>query len=303
MKNFIICLLALAFLCLCLNPLQASAASTAPDLSQPCSLTLHYDTEDAGFPDLDISIYRFAEIQADLSMDLVTPYSSLPVSIHGITSQQAWNTVASTLSAYIAADSIPATRTEKTDSDGTVRFTDLQSGLYLVSPVTAENEEGIYTFDTFVILVPGVRDEAYHYDVEANPKCSKFTPAEEYTVIKLWKDAGNTNRRPASIRVDILRDSTLVESVLLSSENNWSYTWKVQPGDTGIWTVAEKDVPKDYQVTISQKAFTFTITNTNASTPPPPQTGDSFPVVGIVMIMCLSGCAIILLEIYRRRRR
>lgn len=42
---------------------------------------------------------------------------------------------------------------------------------------------------------------AYHYAVEAKPKCTSFVPKTQYSVTNLWQDTGNQNARPKNITV------------------------------------------------------------------------------------------------------
>lgn len=302
-KNVLRWLCVMVFCCALFRPLQVNAVN-ALETERPCSLTLHYTQDGTGFSELDIRVYRVAEAFADGTFELVSPFSDYPVNIHGITSQKEWKDVATTLTAYIAADQVQPDRTETTDSDGTAAFAGLETGLYLVCGVVVENGTGTYQFDDFMVYLPTPRDDTFEYDVEAKPKCTSFVPKTEYQVIKLWKDAGDSGARPVSITIDILKDGVLRETVVLSADNDWSYAWTASAGDEGKWTVAERDVPQGYQVTISENTTTFTITNT--STPEqdgPPDTGDSLVLWPWVLACCISGSLLLILSIYRERKQ
>ena len=300
---------------LLLLPLGVFAAEINPEAA--CSLTLHYTQEQVGFPGLEIRIYRVAEAMEDWTFEKLEPYSGWPVNIHGITSQAEWQTVADTLTAYIAAEGTAPYRTGITDEKGTVAFAELETGLYLVAGATAENEQGIWSFNRFMVYLPTPQGSEYLYDVEALPKCTGFTPAPEgteYKVLKLWQDEGYEHLRPQSVTVDILLDGQVWETAILSPENDWSYTWKAPQGG-GQWTVVERDIPEDYWVTVSEKDQTFVITNSymeyNPDDPgggndpePPiiPPTGDTFPLWLWITVMCISGFLLTLLGIARGRR-
>ena len=257
----ILCILMLLF---CLTP----ASAAAPDLTQDCSLTLTYQQGGTSFPGMDISIYRVASAQANGSFSLLPAFEDSAADIHSVSSQQEWREIADTLTSHIAANRIAATRTETTrNPDGIAVFSQLEAGLYLVEQAIGESESGSYLFERFMVYLPTPTSNGYQYDVTAQPKSSLLPDRKDYTVLKLWRDS-NRNSRPASVTVDILKDGILQETVTLSTENNWTYTWSAADSRS-VWTVSERNVPSGYQASISQRETTFIITNTKTSAPPP----------------------------------
>lgn len=298
-KSMLRWLCVLIFCCAVLQPLQTNAAPIKTD--SDCTLTLHYTNNGMGFDALDIHIYRVAEAFPDGTFELVAPYASYPVNIHGITSQKEWKDVASTLTAYIAADHVQPYRTGQTNESGTVDFDKLETGLYLVSSVTAEDTNGTWLFSEFMMYLPTPLDDgSFDYDVEAIPKRISFTPQPEgtkYTVVKLWKDVGYSEQRPAAVTVDILNHGVVHDTVILSADNNWSYSW-TDPNGGGSWSVVEKDVPDHYMVTITSDETAFVITNTRQSDEPdPPQTGETAPIRLYITIMWISGFMLVIFGI------
>jgi len=256
-----------SLLCAFILSLGMTQAALAVDPAHPCSLTLSYTRNGAAFSGLEIEIYRVAELHANGKYALVSPYSQAPIKIHGITSQQEWQETAQTIKNYVAANQIPATCTQTTDSTGQAVFEDLQTGLYLVQGTTARDAEGTVVFHDFMVYLPTPTQNGYEYDVSAVPKYTQYTEPERYTVVKLWKDAGASAQRPESVSVDILKDGAVQESVLLSRDNNWSYSWDVSaPG--GVWSVMETNVPDGYRVSIAESGSSFIITNSKAPSGP-----------------------------------
>lgn len=298
-----ICLLVFVTAMLC--PLYANAA-TPLNPGADASLTLHYQKEGQVFPELTICIYRVAEAFPDGTYELIEPYNSYPVNIHGITSQDQWKNTATTLAAYIVADQLAPYREEKTNDAGTAEFSHLETGLYLVNEVVAENNSGTYVFNQFMVYLPTPQaDGSYNYAVEAKPKCVDYVPKREYKVTKLWQDAGHQTERPKEVTVDIYKDGKLWETQILSASNNWSYTWYVSEEDHSKWTVAECSVLDAYTVTIQQNGGAFSIINTHESNvvvPDIPPTGDSTNLLPYILVMCASGIMMILISIYGRRR-
>lgn len=304
MKKRILPIIASVFLCLTmLLPLCAHAV-TPLDPEAESSLTLHYQKDGLAFPDQLIGIYRVAEAFPDGSFELIEPFASYPIHIHDITMQEQWHQVAQVLYSRIVADQVQPDREALTDENGTVCFPQLETGLYFVREVVAENLEGTYIFNQFLVYVPTPQaDGSYNYAVEARPKCLNFVPKTHYTVTKLWQDAGFQSSRPESIDVEIYKDGVLQETQTLSAANNWTYSWSVSAEDNGQWTVAESSVPQGYRMILQQNGAAFTIVNIHPSIPDIPQTGDSFLPLPWILVMCVSGILLLILGLYGRRHR
>lgn len=280
------------------------SAITPLDPNAEASLTLHYQKDDKAFPDLSVAIYRVAEAFPDGSFDLIQPFAAYPVNIYGITVREQWNIVAQTLSSYIVADRITPDREETTDNNGTASFTGLKTGLYLVREVVAENDDGTYVFNQFMVYLPTPQPNGtYNYDVVARPKCTGFVPKDQYTVTVLWQDEGFRNVRPKEVIVDIYKDGALQDSQIMSADNNWFYLWKVSGENYGVWTVNQRTTPAGYTVSSWRTGNNFFILNSRQPVPDIPQTGDSFTPLPWILVMCISGIVLLILGIYSRRRK
>ena len=285
--------------------LSVSAASPL-DTAADAGLNLYYQKDEKAFSELEISIYRVAKALPDGTFELIEPFSSYPVNIYDITKQEEWQNIASTLSSYIVADKLAAYKIGKTDETGTAKFEHLETGLYLVREVIAENDVGTYVFNDFMVYLPTPQpDGSFDYFVEAKPKCVNFVPKTEYRVTKLWKDSGKQSERPGQITVDIYKNAELVESQILSASNNWSYTWRVSADDRSEWTVAERSTSDSYTVTVQQNSSFFTIINTHDSdtdVTDSPESGDTTNILPWILIMCFSGIILIITGLYGRRK-
>jgi hypothetical protein len=107
-------------------------------------------------------------------------------------------------------------------------------------------------------------------------KPSGSTGTVRKVVKKTWDDKGYERQRPSSIKVQLMRNGAVHETVTLSANNNWQYTWsslqaKDSSGKEIRWTVKEVDV-SGYIVNIDQHGDTFLITNAPVK-PSLPQTG------------------------------
>ena len=301
MKKRIIHLLWILVLCIVfINPLQVNANAML-DVNTKCTLEITYAKENDTFENLDIRIYRVAKANVDGTFDLIDPYADFPVNIHGVTSQKEWKDIATTLNSYILSEQVYTYQRGVTDTNGKIRFHELETGLYLVSGVIAKNEDKTYIFESFMVYLPSfTKDGSFHYNVISKPKCSEYLMDNEpidYKVVKLWKDSANPQNRPNAVNVEIFKDGNPYHTVVLDKNNNWSYTWTAM-NKNEQWTVVEKDVPKEYKVTISNNNTTFIITNilpSHANTSP--STGDTTSLGFYIIIMCISGFLLVIIGI------
>lgn len=297
-KRILATVLTLIFL---LSALALAAEGAAyVDTGATGSLTLTYGYEGEPLADAEIRIYRVAEISRYADFVLTGAFAELPVEVNQVKTQQEWNQVASTLSAYVTAMSISADGQAVTDSGGAVHFASLPLGLYLVEGLRVDVEGGYRQFDSFVISVPDLDEtDAWVYDVQAKPKSvfQEVTPQQiTYTVNKLWKDEGYSHLRPRSISLELYCNGTLVETVTLSAENDWSYSWTA-PDDGGLWQVVEADVPEGYTVTMEQKDTFFFVTNGYDDPEKPPKTGDITDLRLPMILMCVAGLGLVVLGV------
>lgn len=283
---------------------MTSVARDFVETDRKCTLDLTYKYEETFFSGVEVNIYKVASFTKVGEFELAGAFADYAVDVVNVKSQDEWNALADTLAAYVVADSLMPTATATTNENGVAAFADLEVGLYLIGGFIAEYiDNGTVQYDDFLLSVPGLDDaENWIYDVDSLPKPLYHEPVYEeieYSVVKLWKDSGNENKRPVIIEVEILKNGEHQETVNLSAENNWSYSW-IGLDDGSVWQVVERNVPEDYTVTFENKETSFIITNTYLTEEPP--TGDSFNAIPYIVIMCASGALLILVGIIRRRK-
>lgn len=310
-------------LIICFGMVRVECCAAGIDVNHSCSLTLSYTRNGKAFSELEIEVYRVAELCDNGMYKLLVPFSYYPIKIYGITSQQEWRDTAQTIKNYVVSDQIEPCKSQKTDSQGQVSFTNLKTGLYMVRGTTARNDDGVVIFEDFMVYLPTPEGDGYDYDIEAKPKYTEYVQPTRYTVVKLWKDSDSSVQRPEFVCVEILKDGVVQTHVMLNSGNNWSYGWDVADGD-GVWSVIEKDVPEGYLVSITTTGKTFVITNTKMPSipdkpddpnkpnlpdvsedlfPETPETGDTSPILLYLIIMCVSGFGLMILGVLKLRER
>ena len=78
------------------------------------------------------------------------------------------------------------------------------------------------------------------------------------TVHKVWEDNGYPER-PDSVKVNLLKDGKVSETITLNEENQWTYSWD-DLDDRYEWTV-EEEVPIGYEASYKTVDNTVFITN------------------------------------------
>ena len=149
--------------------------------------------------------------------------------------------------------------TEKlvTDAYGKVSFTNLPLGLYFVKQTSAV--AGYAPCTSFLVTVPNYNTNDYVYDVNASPK-TDVARLTTITIRKVWNTNAST-KVTDSVTVQLLRDGVVVETAILSEQNNWQVTYTDMP-ESDAYSIKEVNVPKGLSATYSKSGYVFTVTNT-----------------------------------------
>lgn len=306
----------LVFFCFHLISLGVFAASTE-DAAEPiiieneCSLTISYRYGETSFKDVEVKLYRIAEVSEELLYTLTEPFEPTGLIINGINSTSEWNVVRSTLEAHIVADNVEPSAVLSTDENGLVCFEHLKTGMYLATVGQVTQDELVCRFETVLVSLPDLdRNGSWNYQVSVNAKAEAMPPVEpdeviELKVLKLWRGDDGRNDRPKTIEVEIFRDGLSVETVFLSEDVNWSYSWTAKD-DGAVWSVVERNVPEGYAMTVESRQNSFVLTNTRITPTPddptkPPQMGETVNVMLYVLLMVVSGALLIALGVTRKR--
>lgn len=303
-------------LCLCLSwlPCYAQAASTA-DAKEPispdkdCSLTIAYRYDGQSFSNHPVRLYKIADVSADFQYTLTAPFANSGLILNGVRSVSEWNVIRSTLETHILTYDVDADLTGVTDQDGQVCFQALKPGLYLAITEQVIQHDWIYAFDSALVALPGLgADGLWQYEVAVTSKSKAIPPAETdeeiaFKVLKLWKGDKGRSDRPQSIEVEIFRDGVSYQTVILSEENHWTFSWFAK-NDGATWKVAERNVPTGYTMMVEERETSFVLTNTRPPDKPDiPQTGDTTNIMLYFVLMNVSGIMLIILGIAGKRKR
>lgn len=290
MKKIIFALLLLLILPFNILASNTAIAKEIIDQNKSSSLSLNYKYDDIKINNVNVKIYKVADMGTNFRYTLTSDFSSYPITINGIDNKDDWNTISNTLCSYVYSDKINYTKSNIINNNK-VKFNNLTPGLYLVITDVIDEKKFILEFDSFLINLPSVNENGIlNYDVTAQPKPSYYEPKYEdvsYSVIKEWKDTGKD--RPESIDIIIYMNGEEYENVTLSSENNWSYSWN-HLDDGTKFSVIEKNVPKDYTVSIEKNERKYIIVNTKNEDNP--KTLDNIYIYFILFIGSFVGMLI-----------
>lgn len=267
------CALVVSLFCL----ITPTYAITSIDMGKNTNLNIYYGDGETGFSNVPISVYRVADISKTGEYTLTEDYSQYAISLDNIDSS-GLRALAQTLDAYTARDEINPVSSKMTNINGEMTINTLGTGLFLIRVAEHEMNDMIYRAEPMLVSLPVFTDGQWNYDVTISCKFeydSKDDIITSRKVQKVWKDDGNREMRPNSITVQLLENGNVADTITLSQENNWEYTWN-NLDNHSKWQVIELNVPDGYSVSITKEEVVFIITNTAPESPPSselPQTG------------------------------
>lgn len=264
--------------------LTLTVSANTADLTKKGSIEITLKEGTNKIKDAKITLYHIADAKEkdnNLVFELRSELSSCNVKLDDLTNDNLENEISKckidSTTKYVGV----------TNSNGIVKFNDLDLGLYLV--VQTESVKGYSDIDSFLVAIPKVEDNKWIYNAKAKPKTDIYQVID-VTVLKKW----NTDSKdlPSEVTIELYESDTLVDSIKLSNDNNWTYTWKdIKLSDK--YSVKEVNIPKGYTPSYKVNEYVFTITNTGTLA----FTGQIFypiivlSILGIVLI--LTGIKII----------
>ena len=165
-----------------------------------------------------------------------------------------------TITLYANGEKVTATPTIKDNGDDTWTIT--YSGL----DVYANGEKIVYTIEETQVT----NYEEPVYD-QKNLKVTNKRTVEyiSLTVKKIWDDGDDAEGfRPDEVTVNLLANGKVIDTVTLSENNEWEYSWteldKYANGSEIKYTVTEDEVDKyETDIEYNEDDDTYTITNTH----------------------------------------
>lgn len=278
-------------------------ARTFVDLEQKASLIVNFDPDQTPATGTEFRLYRVADITKVGDYTLTENFDDYDIVIENM-DEAAWNDMTVKLQGYISADQIQPDYSMAIGESAVAAFTDIELGLYFVSGDSFYANSYYYVPQSFIVSLPTVDSEdAWQYEVVTTPKHEATPELISLEILKVWKDADYSGR-PSSIEVEVYEGDELYQTVTLNADNNWRYELTDLFGGSA-WSVVEKDVPDEYEVSIEKQTERFVVTNTRA-VEEEPDPDPVLPQTGIlwwpVPVLAAAGLLLIIFGYVRRSR-
>ena len=265
------------WLCLCMLLLcmpVTAAGLIEEDKDVTLSINSHYNK--TPLEGVTFSLYLIAETDERGELLPLPEFEAFELEIRG-QNDEAWMAATTALQDHVEGKQLKPYTTGVTNAEGQLDLPaaaeTLEKGLYLV--LAEPHVQGIDTYEAtpFLVMLPTMDpvENIWIYDVSVNAKHT-LLPRETVsrTVQKTWNDAGNEDIRPLYVRVSLLKNGEVYDTVDIYPPY-WTYTWEGLDANA-VWTIEEHKTT-GYIPKISQVDDVFIITNTY--TPEIPYTGTS----------------------------
>ena len=243
----------LALWILLMMPMTAFAQSFDADRLGAVSVTLMDPDGETPISGAELSLYYVASVECNSNDSLRYTFTGTFGNCGCALDDPA---LAMMLDAFVQEHSVSAQKLV-TDADGNVSFSNLPLGLYFVKQTNTV--AGYAPCTAFLVTVPNYDTNGYVYDVNASPK-TDVARLTDITIKKVWNTDAST-KAADSVTVRLLRDSIVLETAILSDQNNWQVTYSDMP-ESDAYSIKEVNVPKGFTATYSKSGYTFTVTNT-----------------------------------------
>jgi len=246
-------------------------------------ITLKDKTENASITGAEITIYKVADAKTkdnNLVFEKTEELKDCNVVLNDIEDSLLPNKL------FQCVNSNVFSKNSITNSNGTVKFDNLELGLYLITQ--SNKVEGYTNIESFLVMIPEIKDDHWNYNIKSTPKTDVYKVID-LKVNKVW----NSNREeiPEEVTIELYKDTILIDTVILNEKNNWTYTWEDIEKD--IYEVKEINVPKGYTPSYKIDGYTFTVTNTDTLA----ETGKIYyPIIVLFSlgIICISSGIILI---------
>lgn len=242
-----------------LSVLSLSAVTASAEelnLKQSCSLSITLtQPDDSGAPiaDSEVVLYDVASLSVN-GAEVSYSYTEDFADYGDVSSLLTDKSLPQKLFDYAAEQKLEP-MTAKTNAKGIALFEQLDAGVYLGGQRTDASADTLLM--PFLVSLPTSEKNDWVYDIDATPKI-EIIRLTDVSVEKIWNDDGK--HRPQSIQIQLLKKDAVTDTVTLSAENEWKYTWENLPYDE-TYTVNEAVVPDGYTATYRQNGMQFTVTN------------------------------------------
>lgn len=210
---------------------------------------------------VDVNLYRVATVDVSGDFTGIGKFSDVDLTGMSIDEDenevaQYWENKAAEVKGIVDANT-DIEAVSKTTSNGTVEFTGLQTGLYLVDAQTKESTTNVYSFKPYLIALPGnnydpsasVSSDAWIYEITVGLKPEKANRYGDLVITKTLNAYNETIGGATFVfQVDAVKEDVDTNQVVYSYSDVHSLTFN----DFGSNTITIKNIPAGADVTVTE---------------------------------------------------
>ena len=237
------------------------------------TINIHAD-DDWKYTFTDLPLYENGElITYGISEDTITDYNSKIVYCNDTFK------IINTHQKYLTSLNITKVWIDDNNNDGlrpeSITVLLLADGKITNTAIMTKDNNWKYTFDN-LLKYNNTKEINYtvkeivpdNYTVEYNQTQiinTHITKKINITVVKVWIDDDNDRLRPDNVTINLLADSNIIKTIILTQIDNWTYTFtnldKYNNSREIIYTIDESDIPTGYDKSITGCNNQYIITN------------------------------------------
>lgn len=163
--------------------------------------------------------------------------------------------------AYMLKHELEPVASLQTDEQGSVVFSDLEDGKYLLVGGACQVGDQIYLTSKSLLEIPGKNaDGTLGGQITVYPK-SELQENEpiQYQVLVIWDDENYEHQRPDSVTVYLYRNCQIQDPITISKDDNWRYSW-IEQDPQAEWGAVQNDLD-GYTIDYDEVTRTFVIRN------------------------------------------
>lgn len=279
-----------------------AGAETAVDTEREVSLTIHGQWDGIPLKGAEFGIVRISEVASGGELAVLSEFAQFQelLDIRGENAER-WHAAALMLEQHILSENVTYTACAVTSVQGSVTFSEIPQGLYLVLGAHHKQDGYVYSTDPFFVQLPSKDIERHEwcYETAVNAKPDRTEETVSLQIVKQWRDKYHGDSRPEKIRLHLYRDGKKYQDITLPQNGAWYCTLENLPANHS-WYVEEIPVP-GYDTEVTREGNVFLIRNTlrkNTLDGKLPQTGMLWWPIPWLLIL---GTGLILAGLILRR--
>lgn len=238
---------------LCISCICTAASAKSSGL-----LTIVCENDGTPIKGIKLKVFRIGSFDGE-KIILEDDFAAFPVDMTDISTSGLADS-ASTLREFAFTFKLKPIGSGKTKKNGTLEVKFDKVGVYLIAAENyTDNGRSYITAPAIVMLDPDNEPEKTVYP-KIKVKTVMTGTKENYELIKVWENDENLPTKPTQIIVDIYRDFKYFDTIILSEENNWRYSWTYNTGYE--WSMIERKIPEGCCVVYRKDGRSYVVENT-----------------------------------------